>query len=126
MPTDLRDVLRHFDIEIETSPYGNGHINDTYTANSEPKYILQRINSAIFKKPEEVMSNIVEVTEFLRKKIIAAGGDPDRETLTWACAILISIELAILAASIPEIILLSFIFSSSFFILSKKLLLHNL
>ena len=28
------------------------------------------------------MENIMGVTEFLRKKIIAEGGDPDRETLT--------------------------------------------
>lgn len=27
------------------------------------------------------MENVMNVTSFLRKKIIAAGGDPDRETL---------------------------------------------
>lgn len=82
MSYQLSEIVRQFTIDVNVEAYGNGHINDTYIANSEPKYILQRINSAIFKKPEEVMSNIVEVTEFLRKKIIAAGGDPDRETLT--------------------------------------------
>jgi hypothetical protein len=81
MAYQLSDIVKKFDIEVSVESYGNGHINDTYIANSEPKYILQRINSAIFKNPEQVMSNIVGVTEFLREKIIAAGGDPDRETL---------------------------------------------
>ncbi|MBQ7294310.1 MAG: aminoglycoside phosphotransferase family protein [Clostridia bacterium] len=81
MAYQLSEIVRQFTIDVNVEAYGNGHINDTYIANSEPKYILQRINSAIFKKPEEVMANIVAVTEFLRKKIIAAGGDPERETL---------------------------------------------
>lgn len=46
------------------------------------RYILQKINTAVFKKPDEVMQNIVAVTEHLRKKIHAAGGDETRETLT--------------------------------------------
>lgn len=78
----LSDIVKQFNFEINIESYGNGHINDTYISNSESKYILQRINSSIFKNPEEVMENIVGVTEFLREKIIAAGGDPDRETLT--------------------------------------------
>lgn len=77
----LQDVLRHFDIETKVAGYGNGHINDTYLV--EPgRYILQRINTNVFKKPYEVMENIEKVTAFLREKILAEGGDPDRETLT--------------------------------------------
>lgn len=82
MAYQLSDIVKQFAIDVNVEAYGNGHINDTYIANSEPRYILQRINSAIFKNPEQVMENIVGVTEFLRKKIIAEGGDPDRETLT--------------------------------------------
>ena len=68
------------------APHGSGHINDTYLVNCKTgdgynKYILQRINHAIFKKPWELMENVVNVTEFLRKKIREAGGDPERETL---------------------------------------------
>lgn len=71
----------------ERSPYGNGHINDTFLLVYEmpggvrKRYILQRMNHDIFKKPRELMENIVNVTEYLRKMIIAQGGDPDRETL---------------------------------------------
>ena len=46
------------------------------------RYILQKINTAVFKKPDEVMANITAVTEFLRDKIRARGGDEARETLT--------------------------------------------
>lgn len=82
MSYNLSEIISHFNTEVEIAPYGNGHINDTYIAESDPRVILQRINSTVFKKPEEVMSNILGVTEHLRKKILAAGGNPDRETLT--------------------------------------------
>ena len=68
--------------------YGNGHINDTFLVRfidengKKTKYILQRINSNVFKKPAEVMSNIIKVTEHLKKAIEAYDGDPERETLT--------------------------------------------
>ncbi len=67
--------------------YGNGHINDTYLVRFDDdgkkvKYILQRINKNIFKKPEQVMMNILGVTTHLKKKISEYGGDPERETLT--------------------------------------------
>ncbi len=78
---DLGFILNQFDLNVEVEPYGNGHINDTYLVNPQ-KYILQRINTKIFKKPDELMENIANVTAFLREKISAEGGDPDRETLT--------------------------------------------
>lgn len=67
--------------------YGSGHINDTFLLDyvledgSEAKYILQRINQSVFKKPREVMENVDAVTAFIRKKLIAEGKDPMRETL---------------------------------------------
>ncbi len=67
--------------EIENIP--NGHINVTDRVKINGRnYILQRINTGIFKDPVGLMNNISSVTEFLRKKIIEANGDPDRETLT--------------------------------------------
>ena len=67
--------------EIENIP--NGHINVTDRVKINGRnYILQRINTSIFKDPVALMNNISSVTEFLRSKIIAAGGDPDRETLS--------------------------------------------
>jgi len=72
---------------LEAQPYGNGHINDTFAAvyeqrdGSRRRYILHRIIPRIFKEPEHLMENIAGVTSHLRKKIIARGGDPERETL---------------------------------------------
>ena len=82
MSENIKDIISQFDIVDGASPYGDGHINDTYvTSTTSPRYILQRINHEVFKKPEEVMENIVNVTEFLKKKIAQNGGNPKRETL---------------------------------------------
>jgi hypothetical protein len=87
---ELKEVLQNFDIDgtlISVSPYGFGHINTTYLAvyenGDKPKrYILQKINTSLFKSVDELMSNIVLVTDFNRERIIARGGNPDRESLT--------------------------------------------
>lgn len=68
-------------------PFGNGHINDTFLMTlreedeTEGRVILQRMNKSIFTKPVELMENVLNVTAFLRKKIVENGGDPERETL---------------------------------------------
>ena len=69
-------------------PITDGHLNDTYVVEyllddgAVAKYLLQRINTNVFKKPVELMENVMGVTAHLRNKIIAVGGDPMRETLT--------------------------------------------
>ena len=83
------EAVKFFDFRgsiIDFRPFGNGHINDTYLVRfryggKTVKYIMQRINNGVFKNPEQVMSNIINVTSFLRNQIIDAGGDPERETL---------------------------------------------
>lgn len=80
-PADLNNILKKFNIQSEVEEYGDGHINDTYAVKSS-NYILQRINTNIFKNPEKLMENIDKVTAFLRTKMIQAGEDPDRGTLT--------------------------------------------
>lgn len=72
---------------IAAAPYGKGHINDTFrvqTENGDKQhlYLLQRINTNVFKNPSALMQNIVAVTEYLQKAIAKEGGDPIRETLT--------------------------------------------
>ncbi|MBQ2385085.1 MAG: mucin desulfatase, partial [Clostridia bacterium] len=49
---------------LSCTPYGNGHINDTFlvVCKCGKRYILQRINHQIFKKPQEIMENICAVT----------------------------------------------------------------
>ena len=82
MEFSLKEICAVFDIETDIEPYGNGHINDTFLCETAPRFILQRINTSIFKNPYQVMENIVNVTEYLRKKIEAYGGDVTRETMT--------------------------------------------
>lgn len=65
-----------------------GHINDTFIlfyAQSDGttlRYVLQRINQHVFHNPQQVMENIQAVTQHLRQKIVRAGGNPERETIT--------------------------------------------
>lgn len=79
----LNKIASQFNVWAAINGYGDGHINETYKAELiAPRFILQKINKNVFKKPEEVMENIESVTAFLREKIIKDGGDPLRETLT--------------------------------------------
>ena len=86
----IREVLSAYALPgtlTEAKRYGEGHVNDTYcvtvrTEEGSLRYMLQRISREAFPHPEELMRNFVAVTAFLRRKILAAGGDPDRETLS--------------------------------------------
>lgn len=87
----LNEVLEAFDFGnpvVGASRFGCGHINDTFCVHTQPAdqccqcFILQRMSSAAFKSPDELMSNIVGVTEYLGRKIEAAGGDRAREAMT--------------------------------------------
>ena len=79
------DLIQHvltnfgFDSDAKYIPWGNGHINDTFLV--EEKFILQRINTSIFKDPVVLMNNISLVSEFLQKEIYAANGDILREAM---------------------------------------------
>lgn len=85
--TNARAIVDLFVTEGEIAdvvPYGNGHINDTYLVtgeNGEKKYILQRINTSIFRDPALLMRNFSNVTRFLKERIAARGGDTARETI---------------------------------------------
>lgn len=74
---------------IKACVFGGGHINDTYVVKTEDKngverkYTLQRINHNVFKKPWEVMENIINVTVYLSDMIERDGGDKERGTLSF-------------------------------------------
>jgi Ser/Thr protein kinase RdoA (MazF antagonist) len=87
----LCGILDRFAIygDVEAvSPYGSGHINDTFAsrwnqAGSRLRYIHQRINEQVFARPDQVMENIVRVTAHLSRKLAAAGAaDRSRRALT--------------------------------------------
>lgn len=65
----------------------NGHINRTFFVTSDnggktTRYVLQRLNTNIFKKPDEVMENIVNVTAHIIQGYVAKNQDPFRRTLS--------------------------------------------
>ena len=86
----LLSIFRQFQLDgdlLEVTPVSSGHINDTFTSRVQTRtavrrYIHQKINSHIFLHPEQVMENIVRVTQHARRQILAQGGDPLRQTLT--------------------------------------------
>ena len=87
--TILQEVLEAYNFGapvVEIERYSCGHINDTFcihvqSQNGPCNYILQRISTAAFKNPDQLMSNVLGVTEYLGKKILETGGDRTREAL---------------------------------------------
>ena len=78
----INEIVKEFNLTTEAEVFGNGHINDTYIVKGNPKHTVQKINTYVFKEPDKLMDNVEAVTNHLKKKIIANGGDPERETLT--------------------------------------------
>ena len=76
---DLESIAKQFQLDStvrNTKPFGSGHINDTFLLSTQGSgYVLQRINHNVFKKPEEVMDNIVRVTEHIANKLEIQGVD---------------------------------------------------
>lgn len=68
---------------VRMVPFGNGHINKTYliVTNNNERYILQKINTTVFKKPREVMNNIELVTNYIREIVKQQNDDPTRAAL---------------------------------------------
>lgn len=88
---DLREINSMFTTKgdfVEGSPYGNGHINDTFAvvcekAGNRNRYIFQRINHNVFLEPKLLMENIALVTGHIRRKLMDNGlDDINRRTLT--------------------------------------------
>lgn len=89
MSEKLKEITSQFALEgvvKNVAPLGEGFINDTFFVKNlydeSPDYILQRKNGNVFPDIPAMMENIYAVATHLKKKIVAAGGDPERETLT--------------------------------------------
>jgi hypothetical protein len=92
MPFNIEKICEQFSLKGIFTGYekiNNGHINSTYTLifdndGKVEKYVLQKINTNVFKKPDQLMSNIVAVTNHIRNKNIERNAtDPDRRTLVF-------------------------------------------
>ena len=70
------EIAKKFNLPSEPVEFNEctiGHINSTYFVDCEngDKYVLQNINTNIFKNPDILMNNIVGVTAHIRKKLEA-------------------------------------------------------
>ncbi len=87
MELDISSILSRFPFEGEfkdAQPINEGLINTTLVADfGEKKYVIQKINTNVFKNPDNLMDNIISVTEYLKKSIEAEGGNADRQTLRF-------------------------------------------
>ena len=87
----LKSILDKFCFEgelVSCKEFGSGHINKTYIAKyndngTEQRYVVQRVNGAVFKNIDDLMENVFAVTSYLRGVIKDCGGDPDRGTLHY-------------------------------------------
>lgn len=88
---DVIKSANQFNVEgdIESvERFGSGHINDTYCVKTNieggKRYLLQRINSQIFKNVAGLMANTVLVLDHLKSKLIDAGLEStvEQNTLT--------------------------------------------
>ena len=88
----ILEVCKRFNLTGEYRSYevlNSGHINTTYQVfffrDGEIKdYIIQRVNTYVFKNPVEVMENIALVTEYIRAKIKATGVTAKRNVLHYS------------------------------------------
>ena len=77
-----------FDFEaapVEYKRCSSGHISHTFFVDcgeGNRGYIIQKLNTEIFRDPYALMSNIKGVCNHLKRKIKACGGDVLRETRT--------------------------------------------
>jgi thiamine kinase-like enzyme len=84
---DVGAIACQFQIDGEfagATTHGSGHINDSYCvtfhrSGMPVRYLLQRINSSIFKTPPALMENIQRVTSHLAAKV---SGEPGRSRLS--------------------------------------------
>ncbi|MRR20056.1 aminoglycoside phosphotransferase family protein [bacterium] len=89
MTPDLEKIYGRFMAEgsfLSGHSFGPGHIHDTYrivTAGKDDDYILQRLNTNVFRDIPRLQENMERVTTHLRHKISAIPGrDVKRECLT--------------------------------------------
>ena len=88
--SEIKDVVLHFDYKgtpVDSCVCNRGHINSTYFVDCEDengnpyKYVLQAINTSIFKNPYHLMENIVGVTSHIRTKLAAEGKNTEQGTI---------------------------------------------
>ena len=87
---DIKQAIRQFNFEgkyLSAEELRSGNINSTYKLifakadGTRIGYILQKINTVVFKDPDGVMENIINVIDHIDKKLVAKGENTDRRLL---------------------------------------------
>lgn len=74
----LKEALEAFELNSDkafvNTNFGSGHINDTIKVEVIPgddasAFILQRVNTNVFKRPKEMMENIIKITDYMREHV---------------------------------------------------------
>jgi len=70
MSDQLLAIARQFaDSASHITPLGNGLINDTFLVKSGSQtFVLQRINTKVFPNPEQIMTNLVSLSQHISQK----------------------------------------------------------
>lgn len=69
---ELKEIINQFLLNKpikEIKPFGNGHINSTYKLvirNEQKEYILQKINTNVFTKPQQIIKNHQKLQKFIQ------------------------------------------------------------
>ena len=84
---DAREAAGRFEFGgpvLDVAAYGNGNVNDTFLATSgagvPKRFILQRINTRVFRRPELIMRNLRVLADHVRKR---TGVSPFGEVRRW-------------------------------------------
>ena len=79
----IRHVAQNFirsERVLSIQEYGNGNVHDTFLVTIEstaaPHFILQRLNTRVFRRPELVMANLRTCTEHVRGRLARATLSP--------------------------------------------------
>ena len=84
MMEEITNIANQFDINgklVNVKCKNNGNINKTYIATykmddgKEEHFIIQKINTTVFKEPYKLMKNISNVTSFIEMKTQICGDD---------------------------------------------------
>src|SRR5215208_8385344 len=77
--TSIAEQFAPFKRVLDVHEFGNGNINDTYLVSTdtdapdEKHFILQRINTQVFKQPRLIMQNMRAFTEHMRRRAREEG-----------------------------------------------------
>lgn len=87
----IASVLEKFGVSYDTfrvQVFSSGNINSTYKIDiryqkKSASFVLQRINTYVFRDPVGIMHNIEAVTNHIREKLIREGQDPEGKVLQF-------------------------------------------